>query len=142
MSGAKPRGTYLKVADELDRRLADGLYTGGLPSEQSLRSEFGVARSTVRRALAVLVGRGRIYVDPGVGWKAVGSPHRPSHQAVADGVTGRILAGDLAPGDRLPSEAQLAQEHGVARVAVRRALLMLRSDGVLRSRQGAGWFVA
>jgi GntR family transcriptional regulator len=45
-------------------------------------------------------------------------------------------------GGALPSEAELGREYGVSRVTVRRALERLRSEGLVTSRQGAGWFVA
>jgi DNA-binding GntR family transcriptional regulator len=140
--GASPRGTYARVAEELERRIGDGLYVQGLPSEQGLCREFGVARSTVRRALAVLVARDRIRADPGVGWKVTGGGAAATHQAVVDGVAGRVLSGELVSGDRLPSEAELSAAYGIPRVAVRRALRLLRADGVVYARQGIGWFVA
>ena len=58
------------------------------------------------------------------------------------------LAGELrseiagATTGALPSEAELGQRHGVSRVTVRRALELLREEGLVTSRRGAGWFVA
>jgi GntR family transcriptional regulator len=43
-----------------------------------------------------------------------------------------IADGDLAPGDRLPPERALAEEHGVSRMTVRQALQSLESRGLLR----------
>lgn len=54
----------------------------------------------------------------------------------------RELARGLAPGSVLPSEADLSKRFGASRVTVRRALEMLRDDGLLAARQGFGWFVA
>lgn len=45
------------------------------------------------------------------------------------------------PGALLPSESELADEHGVSRVTVRKALELLRAEGLVDSRQGYGWFV-
>lgn len=42
----------------------------------------------------------------------------------------------------LPSEAELGREYGVSRVTVRRALELLRDEGLVTARQGVGWFVA
>lgn len=53
----------------------------------------------------------------------------------------RVASGDLAPGDRLPTEQQLALAHGVSRTVVREAVHQLKSQGLLRSRQGSGVFV-
>lgn len=50
----------------------------------------------------------------------------------------RILAGQLAVGDRLPSEAELAGEFGVNRGTVREALGMLSSRLLLRTSRGVG----
>ena len=57
-------------------------------------------------------------------------------QAIADG--------ELAPGDRLPPERALAEEHGVSRMTVRQALQSLESRGLLRRAIGrnGGSFVA
>jgi GntR family transcriptional regulator, transcriptional repressor for pyruvate dehydrogenase complex len=52
-----------------------------------------------------------------------------------------ILAGDYSAGQRLPSEAQLTETHGVSRTVVREAIAALRADGLVEPRQGAGVFV-
>lgn len=52
-----------------------------------------------------------------------------------------ILSGVFGPGDKLPSEAQLTEAHGVSRTVVREAVAALRSDGLVEARQGAGVFV-
>jgi GntR family transcriptional repressor for pyruvate dehydrogenase complex len=54
----------------------------------------------------------------------------------------RIDAGELKPGQRLPTEQQLALAHGVSRTVVREAVHQLKSRGLLRSHQGLGVFVA
>lgn len=54
----------------------------------------------------------------------------------------QIAAGRLRPGDRLPTEAQLALAHGVSRTVVREAVHQLRSRERVVSRQGSGVFVA
>ncbi len=60
---------------------------------------------------------------------------------VAEDLRRRIGAGELRPGRLLPSEAQLAADHAVSRVTVRRALATLRDAGLVDSRQGYGWYV-
>ena len=54
----------------------------------------------------------------------------------------QIEVGRLCPGDRLPTEAQLALTHGVSRSVVREAVHRVKSRGLLVSRQGSGVFVA
>jgi GntR family transcriptional repressor for pyruvate dehydrogenase complex len=53
-----------------------------------------------------------------------------------------LAAGAWRPGQRLPTEQQLAQAHGVSRTVVREAVHQLRSRGLLVSRQGSGVYVA
>ena len=53
----------------------------------------------------------------------------------------QIESGALAPGDRLPTEQQLALAHGVSRTVVREAVHQLKSRNLLLSRQGSGVFV-
>jgi GntR family transcriptional repressor for pyruvate dehydrogenase complex len=54
----------------------------------------------------------------------------------------QVENGALQPGDRLPTEQQLAASHGVSRTVVREAVHQLKSRGMLLSRQGSGVFVA
>ncbi len=56
-------------------------------------------------------------------------------------IEAQIDGGALAPGDRLPTEQQLAGSHGVSRTVVREAVHQLKSQGLLRSRQGSGVYV-
>lgn len=60
---------------------------------------------------------------------------------IAEAVRTSIDAGEVAPGALLPSEAELSALHEASRVTIRRALEELRSDGLIDSRQGLGWFV-
>ena len=53
----------------------------------------------------------------------------------------QIDGGALHPGDRLPTEQQFAAAYGVSRTVVREAVHQLRSQGLVRSRQGSGVFV-
>lgn len=57
-------------------------------------------------------------------------------------LSAQIAGGELAPGDRLPTEAQLAATHGVSRSVVREAVHRIKSRGLLLSRQGSGVYVA
>lgn len=49
---------------------------------------------------------------------------------------------DLAPGDRLPSEADLAAELGVSRLTLREATRSLQTLGVIEAQHGNGLFVS
>jgi GntR family transcriptional repressor for pyruvate dehydrogenase complex len=52
-----------------------------------------------------------------------------------------ILEGSLKPGDRLPSERDLAVELGVSRPSLREAIQKLVSRGLLTTRHGGGTYV-
>ncbi|MEO0751272.1 MAG: phosphonate metabolism transcriptional regulator PhnF [Pseudomonadota bacterium] len=56
-------------------------------------------------------------------------------------LAGDIGEGRYGPGDKLPTEAALAQRFGVNRHTVRRALAQLAEDGMVHARRGAGVFV-
>lgn len=64
------------------------------------------------------------------------------YMAVADHIAGRIAAGELSPGARLPSERDLAVEYGVAYMTVRRAAEELRTRGLIVTVHGRGTYVA
>ncbi|MEU2333349.1 winged helix-turn-helix domain-containing protein [Streptomyces sp. NPDC006654] len=54
-----------------------------------------------------------------------------SHREVADALRTRIRSGVLRPGERMPTQAKLADEFGVERGAVRQALRILQSEHLL-----------
>ncbi|MFE0329379.1 GntR family transcriptional regulator [Streptomyces sp. NPDC003753] len=64
---------------------------------------------------------------------AVNGSRRSSPQEIADTLRTRIRAGELKPGERLPTQAELAEEFGVERGTVRQALRVLQDDGLLSS---------
>lgn len=61
--------------------------------------------------------------------------------AIHDTLADDISMGHYAPGDRLPTEAQLAERFGVNRHTVRRALAGLAERDIVFARRGAGVFV-
>jgi len=62
-------------------------------------------------------------------------------QRVVAGLKDKILAGDLAPGSKLPSESELVAEYAVSRTVVREAVTRLRAEGLVETQQGRGSFV-
>jgi DNA-binding GntR family transcriptional regulator len=69
-------------------------------------------------------------------------PAKPKWAQLADGIRARIESGELAPGDKLPSTAELKQEHGVSSTVVRQAILVLQMQGFVEGVHGVGVFVA
>ena len=61
---------------------------------------------------------------------------------VADHITARIGAGDLAPGARLPAERDLATDYGVSYDTIRRATALLRDRGLIITIVGRGTYVS
>ena len=53
----------------------------------------------------------------------------------------KIVSGQLAPGSRIPTEAELSQEYGVSRITVRQALAAMEEDDLIRREAGRGTFV-
>jgi DNA-binding FadR family transcriptional regulator len=72
------------------------------------------------------------------------SPRRPRTLALelVDALGGRIRAGTLAAGDKLPTEAAVMEEFGVSRTVVREAISKLQASGLVHTRHGVGTFVA
>src|SRR5438046_7771169 len=65
----------------------------------------------------------------------------PKYAQVIEEIQRRIERGEYPPGSLLPSEHQLADEFGIARPTVVRALRVLRQDGWIETQQGKGSFV-
>jgi len=62
------------------------------------------------------------------------------YQEIADEL--RERARRSPAGSVLPSESEMSTEFGASRVTIRRALELVREDGLIAARQGFGWFVA
>ncbi|HEX3785762.1 MAG TPA: GntR family transcriptional regulator [Pseudonocardiaceae bacterium] len=60
---------YRQVADDIRAKIESGQYPAGdaLPSEPVLMEEYGVSRPTLREAVKVLRGEGRLFVEHGRG---------------------------------------------------------------------------
>jgi GntR family transcriptional regulator len=63
------------------------------------------------------------------------------YRQIAMDVRRRVEAGEFGGGRVLPSESDLSDAYSASRVTIRRALEVLRDEGLLDARQGFGWFV-
>ena len=70
------------------------------------------------------------------------SDPRPMYQQIADQITAKVMAGDWATGQSLPSIRELAAGSHVSVITVRRAYEELERAGVIATRQGKGSVVA
>jgi GntR family transcriptional regulator len=68
-------------------------------------------------------------------------PAAAKYREIADGLRSQIDAGDLAVGDRLPTEQALVERYNASRSTVRQALQELRDAGLIEIRHGVGAFV-
>jgi GntR family transcriptional regulator len=66
---------------------------------------------------------------------------RAVYKQIADHLRDAIGQGRLAPGDQLPSEAQLMAHYGVARMTARNALRLLQDEGLITAEHGRGVYV-
>ncbi|MEL6594293.1 MAG: phosphonate metabolism transcriptional regulator PhnF [Pseudomonadota bacterium] len=66
----------------------------------------------------------------------------PIWRAIADALRSDLAEGKYAPGDKLPTEAGLAERFGVNRHTVRHGISALVEEGLIRTRRGSGAFVA
>lgn len=60
---------------------------------------------------------------------------------VAEQIEGQIVGGQLQPGERLPSERELAEQFGVSRTVIREAVRVLAAKSLLEVRSGSGTVV-
>jgi DNA-binding GntR family transcriptional regulator len=66
-------------------------------------------------------------VDPAVDSAA----DRPLYKQLADLIRAQIERGELAAGQRLPTEPDYMRQHGISRDSVRRAIAIVRGEGVI-----------
>ena len=65
----------------------------------------------------------------------------PVYVQVADILRSRIESGQLLPDRPVPSETQLQQEFGIARGTARKAIAVLRDQGLVITVKGRGSYV-
>jgi GntR family transcriptional regulator len=64
------------------------------------------------------------------------------YRDIAEDLRTRLEGDEFTAGRLLPSESELSATYSASRVTIRKALEHLRSEGLVDSRQGFGWFVA
>jgi len=61
-------------------------------------------------------------------------------QEIVSNLSDRMLGGEIKPGDKLPTEAEIMSRFGVSRTVVREALSKLQAGGLVQTRHGIGTF--
>jgi DNA-binding GntR family transcriptional regulator len=67
--------------------------------------------------------------------------HRSLRHSLAQELRARIRAGEWRPGDRIPSEPELARRRTVSRSSMRAAITLLEEEGYVLRRHGSGTYV-
>lgn len=147
VGSGRPGGGYRAIADDLRQRIRGGAFPDGrLPAEATLVVEYGVARDTVRRAVAVLAAEGAVRSTHGRGHFICGPGSedvgRPRYAVVAGVIQERIRGGAFAWDTALPSEACLQEEFEISRTTARKAYAVLEAEGLIERRAGARFVVA
>lgn len=66
----------------------------------------------------------------------------PLYRMIVEDIRAEIRSGELAPGDKLPSIVQLAEQYQCSQTVVKTALALLRELGEVEGHQGKAVFVA
>ncbi|MEV0773834.1 GntR family transcriptional regulator [Nocardia salmonicida] len=66
---------------------------------------------------------------------------KPRYALIADDLRAKISRGDYAPGDQLPTKAQMMEQWSAALNTVARAINELQNEGLVQTFQGVGSFV-
>ncbi|MEV7096624.1 FadR/GntR family transcriptional regulator [Amycolatopsis sp. NPDC051045] len=69
-------------------------------------------------------------------------PYRPGYEVVAEQILQLIAELELRPGDRMPTENELAARMGTSRTVVREAVKILSAIGRVRAHKGRGLYVS
>lgn len=154
----RPRPRRDVVAQDIRDMIASGELAAGeqMASIKQLAQQWGIGMDSMIRVFGALLGEGwlkrnrpsgpcfvTIEVPPVPPGEARTAHRRIGHQAaVKKHVRGLIESGELSPGDRVPSLAQLAAALEVSVRSAQHAMEALRAEGLVTTRPGDGTFVA
>ncbi|WP_343070830.1 FadR/GntR family transcriptional regulator [Bacillus sp. REN10] len=71
----------------------------------------------------------------------ISQPKKKTYQLIVDQIKDYFLTEQLKPGDKLPTERELASRFNVSRTSVREALRKLEMKGIIEIKQGSGSFI-
>jgi DNA-binding GntR family transcriptional regulator len=128
---ANPRGTFLKIADSVKRRIEDDPTMTELPSLAEVMRDHQVSRGVALRAFGVLRQEGMAEPVPGERWRVVGAGARIDRRPLDQRIAHVITTEGLQVGEAFPSASALAERFGVSRPTVAKALEKLEAAGVL-----------
>jgi GntR family transcriptional repressor for pyruvate dehydrogenase complex len=108
----------------------------GWLSNREWRHPTGVSKGRVAMTSRTPGG-----TDSAVAWELSPTSRKPIPDLIGDRILELVRAEVLKPGERLPTEPELARQMGVARSSLRTALQRLQAQGVVAVNRGRGWFV-
>jgi GntR family transcriptional regulator len=73
---------------------------------------------------------------------SIGQVREIRYRQIADDLRRRVETGEFSAGRLLPSESELSASYAASRITVRKALEVLRDEGLVDARQGFGWFAS
>ena len=68
--------------------------------------------------------------------------NEPLYVRISEDIRGKIKSGEIPYGSRLPAERQMAENYGVDRKTLRKAIALLSEEGILNCMQGKGTYIA
>lgn len=68
-------------------------------------------------------------------------PNQKVYQVIFNKIKESIVAGELLPGEKIPSERELATRYNVSRTSIREALRVLEVSGIVEIKHGDGTFI-
>ena len=68
--------------------------------------------------------------------------NEPLYVRISEDIRGKIKSGEIPYGSRLPAERQMAEDYGVDRKTLRKAIGLLSEEGILNCMQGKGTYIA
>src|SRR5437016_4522391 len=86
--------------------------------------------------------RGTTMMGGEIGGAAMAEVRLPRHRLVFETLLGDIASGRFQPGDRLPTETELAKTFSASRSTIARAMRDLKSRGLLNRQRGGGTHIA
>jgi DNA-binding GntR family transcriptional regulator len=143
----KPDTVYKRALNATLQLLGNGEFAAGLPSENQLRGQIDVSRTTVRKVLRELTRRGIVVQEDGA--KFPGRPVGKDDLYSGPETTSRnehveqqfmewMLRGGIKPGT-LINELELARLFGVATNGIREFLIRFSRFGLVEKKRNSGW---
>jgi DNA-binding GntR family transcriptional regulator len=136
---------HRQLADLLRDRIQRGEIGPGerLPTEAELNADFGLSTPTIRKAIKTLKDEGLVQTRAGMGTFVLGQSDQPvaPYEQIAATIRERISSGQIPLGRRIPSIYELEAEFGVARDTLRKAINLLRDEGLVETAVGKGVYV-